>query len=390
MSVLKKIYLASFFFALNAAFGAYINSTVISQYIPEKFLGLLYSASAVLAIIGLTLSPKLIARFGNRKAAIVSIGLSCVALLSIALFKNPLVGLVSFLIYLTSNILTVFFMDIFVEHLSKDQTTGKTRGLYLTIISIAWLCSPILVGKIISIGDYRAVYLVSAVYAILSLLIISFGVKSSLFKDGKYYVMNLKKTFSILKKDKDTLKIISLSFLLNFFYAWMIIYTPIYLHNYIGFDWKTMGKIFTFMLLPFVLLEFPLGRIVDGRIKETKILSLGLLIAGIATFILGVMNSQSALVWAGLLFATRVGASSIEAMVEVFFFKQITEKDTDIISVFRDMGPLAYIVAPVLGTVILLVANNQTLFMILGALLIFGLGISLSIKDRHQHERVSS
>ena len=161
----------------------------------------------------------------------------------------------------------------------------------------------------------------------------------------------------------------------------MIIYTPIYLNQYLHFNWEQIGFIFTIMLLPFVFLSFPLGAISD-RSGEKKILLIGLLIMSLATLSIPFIKTPSVLIWALALFCTRVGAASAEAMAESYFFKVVSEENSDTISFFRNTSPLSYIIAPLLAIPVLFyIPSFQYLFYVLGAILLFGFFVSLRLKD---------
>ncbi|MBU1728013.1 MFS transporter, partial [Patescibacteria group bacterium] len=167
----------------------------------------------------------------------------------------------------------------------------------------------------------------------------------------------------------------------KFFYAWMVIYTPIYLHEYLGFGWEKIGIIFSIMLIPFVILDLPLGKLSD-KIGEKKMLVAGFAIAALSTFAIPLIKEPKLIVWAGILFFTRVGAASIEVLSESYFFKVIREENADAISFFRNTTPVSYVIAPLLAIPILLITPSfEYLFFVLGVILIYGLLITLKIKD---------
>ena len=161
----------------------------------------------------------------------------------------------------------------------------------------------------------------------------------------------------------------------------MVIYTPIYLHGNLGFGWDEIGIIFSIMLLPFVLVTFPLGKLSD-KIGEKKILALGFLIATGTVFTIPFIQEHSILIWALVLFATRVGAATIEIMSESHFFKIVKEEDVDEISFFRNTGPVSFIIAPLVAIPVLLYTPSfEFIFFALSAILLLGLFITLRLKD---------
>jgi len=170
-------------------------------------------------------------------------------------------------------------------------------------------------------------------------------------------------------------------FFLSFFYAWMTIYTPIYLYRSMGFDWKIIGVIFTIMLTPFVLFELPLGKLADKKLGEKEILNCGIIIISISTMVLSFLTSHAFWIWGLVLFATRVGASAVEIASESYFFKHINAQDSEIISIFRIISPLAYSVAPLMASLALIIIDIRFLFLTLGIFMLLGLKYSLTLKD---------
>ena len=234
-------------------------------------------------------------------------------------------------------------------------------------------------GSIIAKSSFQGIYLLSALF--MALVCIIFTLFLHDFKDPEYKEVSILKTVSFFWQKKDYLKIYFISLILKFFYAWMIIYTPIYLHEYIGFDWIQIGVIFSLMLLPFVILEFPLGKLSDG-IGEKKMLLIGFLIISISTLMIPLFTIKSLFFWALILFITRIGAATIEIMSESHFFKSTKEENADILSFFRNTNPLSYIIAPLLAIpILLLMPSFQYLFYVLGVIMLCGFLISLRLRD---------
>ncbi|MDP2649988.1 MAG: hypothetical protein Q8P16_00285, partial [bacterium] len=83
-----------------------------------------------------------------------------------------------------------------------------------------------------------------------------------------------------------------------------------------------------------------------------------------------------------ILITSRVGAALIEAMVEAHFFRRVSQRDINSVSIFRGVWPLSYIIAPVIGSVILLYSNYATLFLLTGGFIaLAGAATTLLIKD---------
>ena len=251
--------------------------------------------------------------------------------------------------------------------------------MYLSIINSAWIIAQIISGSIIAKSSFSGIYLLSALFMLLVCAIFALFLHD--FKDPEYKKIPALETFISFIMNKNSLKIYFINLILKLFYVWMIIYTPIYLNQYLGFSWSQVGIIFSIMLLPFVVLEFPLGKLSD-KMGEKKMLIFGFLIATLFTLIIPVISHQKLWIWAMVLFATRIGAAIIEIMSESYFFKTVNEKNADLISFFRNTTPVSYIIGPALAIpVLFIIPSFEYLFFVLGAILMFGFLISLRLKD---------
>jgi MFS family permease len=190
------------------------------------------------------------------------------------------------------------------------------------------------------------------------------------FKDPHYPKISLTKSVALIMNDRDLSKLTVINTVLQTFYSWMTIYTPIFLNKIIGFSWTEISIIFTIMLVPFVLIETPLGKLADRKYGEKEIMAIGYIIMGISTIILSFITVKSLAIWAIILFLTRIGAAAAEAMIETYFFKKVDVKDSEILSIFRITRPLSFFIAPLITVVGLMFVSNTYLFAIIGTLCI--------------------
>lgn len=375
-----KIFTLGFLFALNTAIPAYINSTFMSGIVKENIVGWLYAISSLLVILLLVTIPKILKKTGNYKITNFFLWAYFFSLLAMAFSPNNIVVTFSFVLSLILINILFFNMDIFLEHFSKNESTGGVRGSYLSIINLAWLFSPMVAGFILVDHNYWSIYLVAALLILPIIYLLNKNFKN--FEDPEYEETKFWKALKIIRNDYDVFRIVVANFILKFFYSWMVIYTPIYLHEHVGFDWRTIGYIFTFMLLPFVLLELPLGKLADQKIGEKEILNLGFIITAIMTGLLTFVSSPNAIIWAILLFGTRIGASMIEISTESYFFKKVSADDSNIISFFRMTSPIAYLIGPFLAGFLLFFIPFNQLFMALAILILLpGLYFGARITD---------
>ena len=376
------LYTLSFLTSLHIAIPAYVNSIFIEKFLPVdklELVGYLYTISAIITVIILLGIPTLLKKIGNFLTTLIIAITSMVSLLFLAFSQNTTLVLVSFIVYLIITYTIYFNLDIFLEKYTSDTNTGKVRGIHLSIGNAAWVIAPSLAGFMIIGNEYWRVYFVSALILLPFIIILLSGFRK--FKDPIYKSTSFLKTIKTITKNKDVCKIFMVKFFLSFFYAWMTIYTPIYLYKTMGFDWKTIGVIFTIMLIPFVLFELPLGKLADKKLGEKEILNSGIIIISISTMVLSFLTNQAFWIWGLVLFVTRIGASTVEIASESYFFKHINAQDSEIISLFRIINPLAYSVAPLIASLVLIIIDIRFLFLTLGIFMLLGLKYGLTLKD---------
>ncbi len=407
--VIKILYLVTFLSSVHYAFVLYINSSYLENFIVKEKIGLLYALASVFTIIVIPNLSRVLKMYGQFKTvlSVLSVDLAaivCLAIVSSPLFPkttlfpvsdgkvlvenitklSPWIGgivVTSFLAFQISITMNRILLDVYMEKFSKENETGNNRGWFLTAMNVAIALSPFIVGKILTNTNdgFWKVYMISAIFLTLSLILVASKLKS--IKDVNYNSPPFLQTIKKMVRDKNIFNIYLSSLLLEFFYSWMVIYTPIYLYNQIGLSWNQIGTIFSIMLTAFVIFELPLGKIADKYLGEKEILTAGFIIIGISTALLTFIESKSLVVWALALFITRVGASAIEIMNETYFFKKVKATDADIIGFFRNASPMAYIIGPGLASIILYFIDYKYLFLILGVIMLSGIKFSLSIKD---------
>jgi MFS family permease len=387
MTKIKKFYILSFLFTLHIALSAYVNSTFLTKFIDEKYVGLIYTFASIITIVLLSQSTNILRHLGNKRLTLSLLILNMFSLVGLITGTNTYLVIVSFATFLITNSLIFLCLDIFIEHFGDPKTIGKTRGMFLFFVSLAWMISPLITSYLIKVDGYEAVYLLAFGATILMTLGLFFSVKT--FKDKIYKRTPFFETYKYLKENQHMLAITIINFILQFFYAWMVVYTPIYLHQHIGLNWQQTGIIFTIMLSPFVLFELPIGFLIDKyNVRKKTLLYFGIIIMGISTLIIPFILTKSILIWGIVLFLTRTGASLIEATSEIYFFTHIREEDTHLLGVYRDMTHIAYIVAPLIATIIFIFLPFKYLFLILG--IIIFLGFYYIPKLKHNNEPILS
>ncbi len=374
----KKIYLAGFIFSLSIALTAYINSSFLSSFVGEKFVGIIYTLGSISSVLTLLIAQKIFRKMGGYKFLLFVTILDILSLLLLILVKNAWSAIIIFIIYYSLNLLIFFSLDELLKIFSRDSTTGRIRGTYISICGLAWIISQLMFGAILGEFSFRTIYLISFAVVFLFFIISYWHLRN--IPDPNYDKINAKKYIGKFFKNKNLFRAYGLSFLLQFFYCWMVIYTPIYLSFYLGFSWKEIGAIFAVMLLPFLVIPFQLGKYAD-KIGERKILMWGFAIASLATLSIFFIYQHKVWLWALLLLVTRIGTATIEVMSDVYFFKHIRSENEEFVGVYRSAFPVAYILSPLLAFVVSsFIPSFRFIYLVLGAFMLCGIYLASTIR----------
>lgn len=376
---LRVLYALSFLFSISIAFAAYAQSSYLETLLPKESVGLVFVTGYLLTLLALTRFGNVVARLGKRNTVLLLLAISIVSLFFLMNGYSRPVLLTAFVFYIIMNVLVLVGMDVLIETYSSDGETGRIRGTYLTIMNAGWVVAPAASGFILEQFGFHLLFKI-AMFFVIPVFCIFFVAFRGMPRHEKVFSPPFLTTLKTVFSRRALSHIFIISFLLHFFYAWMVIYTPLYLVS-LGIDWSDIGKIFSVMLLPFVIFEYPAGVIADRWLGEKEMLTAGLLIIAVSTVALYTIEGPVLWLWALLLFATRIGASLIEVMRDVYFFKQVDKRDVHIIDFFRNAYPLAYMVAPLLASAILVFAPMQILFLVLGIIMFFGTVFALRLVD---------
>ncbi len=382
------VYLAGFIISLHLALPAYVSSSFLAATIgfgnTEQIVSLVFVIASIVALLSIALADRPIRRFGLRRTTLGLSVITAICGLLLAFINNPLVAVVLFILFYTGGIVIKFLLDIYLEDLSVNNITGQIRGLFLTTTNVAWLFAPLMASRLIDEIYFERIYLAAALLLLPFIYFIALPLKNVI--EPKYEHVNLTDGLKLLWC-RDGLcpgpvrHVLMLNFTLNLFYAFMVIYLPLYLTSIRGLSWQDIGIVFTFMLLPFTLFQYFFGWLADKYFGEKEIMSLGLVIMAVTTGAMAFIGTSSLIVWSIILFINRTGACALEAMSESYFFKQVSAKNINTISFFRNVGPLSFILMPILASIILTLSSYSLLFIVIALLCLHALRYSLTLVD---------
>jgi MFS family permease len=369
-----------FIYTLHLVIPMYSNSSFLSLFADERTLGYIYMAGAAVSILGFLLAPMVIRRLGNYTVALWLVLIQILLFWGLLSSTSPFAITVFFILQTAIISLIGLNLDIFLEVYTDATNVGSVRGLYNTSLNASWVIAPLIGSMLISgSNNYHNTYVAGLAMLIPLFYLIYRNFPK--FKDPNYIHLSPWQLFKHISTNKNWVKLFSANLILQIFYAWMVVYSPIYLHQTMGFSWEEIGIILVVMLLAFVLVQYPLGKLADKKYGEKEMMIAGFTFMGIATILLALIHSNNIAVWAIALFMTRVGAATAEIMMETYFFKTVSPRDSAALGVFRITRPVSYFLAPLITIIGLMFTTNANLFIVLGVICLLALIPTMTIRD---------
>lgn len=360
----KKLHIIdilSFLMGFSAALLAYVVSSFLRDILGTENIGFIYMIAYSIVLVMLLNMHKIVRIFGKSFTLQVAFVLKIVSISGLIFFSTSPIGAVFLILYAITGVLAWTALDGIVESFSSDRESGRIRGAHLAVANAGFLMGPLLSSQILDkygiIGVFLLIFIVYSVILVVAML----GIRKTnhKFKEKVGTRELLKKVF----KRRNIMRIYYLSFVLEFFYALMVIYAPLYLLDR-GFTWDQLGIAFTIMLVPFVLIQYPAGVLADKKTGEKEFLLFAFLILGFSTLTFYFTDSSDILVWATILLLGRIGAALVEILRESYFYKRIDGNDVHIIDFFKTAKPVAYIVATALSTLVLIFFETRAVFIL--------------------------
>lgn len=377
----RKIHLISliaFLMGFSQALITYVLSSYFKIISGTENVGPFYILSYLIVLLVLLNWHKVIRKMGKARVFILAV-LAKVGIVVAMVFIPPSIpALVILMLYLICGALEWTSLDIILESYSKDNLSGRIRGIHLTIFNAGFIFGPFLSTRILDQYSYQGVFLALLVLNAVVLIFSMVGLSN--INHG--YKRDLKVTEIIAKvwKRKNILRIFYISTALEIFFAILVIYTPIYLQD-LGYGWDEIGIIFSVMLVPFVLLQIPIGFLADKKWGEKEMIFLSLFLMALSTILVFTGGKQSVAVWGGILLLTRLGAAALEILRDSYFYKRIDGYDVDMIDLYKATFPVGYIIANVLAFVCLLIFPLKAVFLIVVVVVAAALFPAFELQD---------
>ncbi|MFA4817477.1 MAG: MFS transporter [Parcubacteria group bacterium] len=377
----------SFLMGFSQAVLVYVISSYFQLATGTENVGVFYAASYIIFLAVLLNLHKVMRVLGKANVFYFALLAKIIAIVFL-IFSNPSsIGILLLMLYIILGHIEWVALDVIIESFSTDRMSGRIRGLHLTILNAGFLFGPFVSTYILEKIGFQGIFVFSLVF---NAFVFIFALLS--FRNVNHRFEQKLKIIDVFKKvvgRKNVLRIYYISFVLEFFYALMLIYTPIYLRD-LGYSWENIGIMFTVMLIPFVILQYPAGILADKKIGEKEMLIFSLFMMAVATGAIYFVGAGTVAIWAAILFATRIGAALIEILRDSYFFKRIDGRDVDLVDFFRTALPAAYICAATLSSFVLFLFPTKYIFILTAMVVLSALYPAFKLKDSQCEAEIQS
>lgn len=381
----NKLLIATFImtllYALHYGIPLYATSSFLSLYFGTGAVSGLYVLGSLLTLLVSLHITKYIRYFHTYRLTMLLLIAEIIATLLFVFSKEPLYMGIFFVIHFCLQALIYILINVFIETFTKHAETGAVRGIFLTLLNLGILIAPLIGGTVLSREGYDAVYIVAT--AMLVPFIFFLHRYMSHVQDPAYHSVNLLQATRYAWKNKNLKGALTAMFLLESFYAVMVIYSPLYIAS-LGIPLPVyLSVIMPIVLIPLIILPYELGRLADTKYGEKEILLFGLLLITLSLLAIVVTTTSNILVWIAILLVSRIGASCTETMVFSYFFKKVDAEDVSLTTLFGNVRSIATIVVAFFGVILspLLVHYPGLMFLLLALAILVGITNIIPIRD---------
>ncbi|MEI8361018.1 MAG: MFS transporter [bacterium] len=375
---MQALHFLSILIGFTEALVIYTVSSYFKEFSGREAVGIFYVGAYLMFLLTLFNYHKLVKTFG--KTMMFKSVLVFQLFVTLILIFSPFawLKLVAMMLYLLCENLLLVNLDIVIESFSTGHNSGRMRGSHLTILNLGFILGPMLSAWLLSYGGYILIFAIALILktGLLGILWFKLGDIANKFRERVTVGQLIKKALA----NQDIRRIYYISFILETFYALMIMYSPIYLRA-LGVSWADIGIIFTVMLVPFLFFEYPIGWLADKELGEKEMIIFFLSWMALSVAWVYKLDQPDVFKWSLALLATRIGASAIQILRDSYFYKKIDKDDVDLIDFYRTAMPMAYIISAGLSALIVSYFGVREIFLLAAVLLITALVPAWRLRD---------
>lgn len=377
-SPLWTIFEVNFFRNLASAVLTAILPIYFKKFVgSDALVGVIFLIGYIAAMISSYYSSHIIEHFKKRKALVLALIAFTMLFALFAIANHTAIVLMIFALY--QFILSLFILDIslYIKHYSNFRTIAENSGKAGAFGNIGWMVGPLLGALIADKFGFEAVFLLSSLISLIALAMFFFvrlANEETHFSHTRHFLENVKQFF----KDANLRKTYINNSGLWFIYSiWDFL--PLLMLTINGVTLPIIGMTKTLMGIPQAIFEFPIGRMADRETGERKIFIIGYALAAIFTIFLGFTTNLHAFIT--FFFIAAVGTSFLEMTRDSYFFRQMPEREVELISVYRTGDTLPYVIGQGLAILTLIFVPLKIWFIIGGIVGIWFIINAYGLKD---------
>lgn len=321
----------------------------------DAHIGYYYSAAAIVSLLVSLGSTVLLRRYS--KVVITKVLLTTLCTIFIGLTLTSTLFHFAAVDMWRVVCVTLFFiiLAIFVRDFATEKELELAEGRFYLFSNMGWVIGPLAGGILANtFGNGAAFVFASCCYLGLLALFLhqhhktknpNIHHRKEEPKDNGSFWKNFRDFISV----KELRQSFIITFGMYFWWSTQAVYMPLALSN-LGYSQAIVGLVFSLSIIPLLLLEF---HATDGAKKfgVRRYLAMGFALLSIVLFLF-TFAAPSLLI--KLMILVNIGAAFIEPNKEVFFFKAVKPEDQDrFYGIYNASYPMAYIIAPSLGSILL-------------------------------------
>jgi len=384
--LLIATYIIIIFVALHQFIPYFVLSKFLSNYFETKYISIIFIVAGITCIVAGNYFTLFLQKYSNYKTLFTLCLIQILVTFVLPFLGNINLFLLS-IIFIAHVVLTSLIwscVNVFLDGFSPTGNTGEIRGLSATIYNFGVIVSPFLAAKIYIHYDYFGIFIISS-FMIFPIIFLSHKYLHKV-KESNYKHTNLWRAVKQINGNKNLHGVFISYFILCSFYSMMNVYFILYLLNEIQIPITTyLGVITPIFLLPFILFPYEIGKLSDEVLGEKKLMIFGMAMVSIVSLSIYFfnINTSSVLIWAIILFISRIGASINEIETYTYFYKKVNPENSDLIYLFENLKYISLVFVSTLGLIIidLFKFPIPTLLFIIGVLGLLSIFKIAQIRD---------
>lgn len=325
----------------------HLSQAVLTSILPIYFrqfvdsdaaVGLIFLVGYTSAFVSNIYSGSIIRHLKKRRALLLAL-IALSLIFALFAFVNHS-GFIFLLFAFYQFILALFILDIslYIKHYSNFRILGENIGKNGSLSNIGWVIGPLLGGLIAEKFGFEAVFLFSSIIATIALITFFFVHLSHEDIDMPHtqpFTVNVRRFFNDANLRRTYINNAGLGFVYS---IWDFL--PLLMLK-IGATIPIIAMTKTLMGIPQAIFEFPIGRMADSETGERRIFILGYILAFTFTALLGLTTNLH--IFITFFFIAATGTSFLEMTRDSYFFRQMPEREIELISVYRTSDTIPYL-----------------------------------------------